>query len=46
MSNLNFVEKMLDGGTVEWWALEQVAKIRHGKDWKWTDPTPVDDPAL
>ncbi|HGE8426540.1 TPA: restriction endonuclease subunit S, partial [Serratia marcescens] len=34
MSNLNFVEKMLDGGTVEWWALEQVAKIRHGKDWK------------
>ncbi|HIJ95084.1 MAG TPA: restriction endonuclease subunit S [Desulfuromonadales bacterium] len=34
MSRLNFMEKLLDGVEVEWKALEQVAKIKHGKDWK------------
>ncbi len=34
MSSLNFMEKLLDGVEVEWHTLEQVAKIKHGKDWK------------
>nr|WP_231293070.1 restriction endonuclease subunit S [Serratia symbiotica] len=34
MSNSSFMEKLLDGRMVEWRALEQVAKIKHGKDWK------------
>jgi type I restriction enzyme, S subunit len=34
MSGMNFLEKLLDGATVEWKPLEVVAKIKHGKDWK------------
>ncbi|EQB98637.1 type I restriction endonuclease subunit S [Photorhabdus temperata] len=34
MSNMSFMEKLLQGAEVEWEALEQVAKIKHGKDWK------------
>ena len=34
MSSVNFMEKLLDGVEVEWQPLEQVAKIKHGKDWK------------
>jgi type I restriction enzyme S subunit len=34
MSPFNFIEKLLDGVEVEWQPLEQVAKIKHGKDWK------------
>ena len=34
MSSVNFLEKLLDGAGVEWQSLEQVATIRHGKDWK------------
>lgn len=34
MSQLGFIEKLLDGVEVEFIALEQVAKIKHGKDWK------------
>ncbi|TNF09950.1 MAG: restriction endonuclease subunit S [Vibrionaceae bacterium] len=37
MSNLNFMERLLDGVAVEWQPLEQVAKIKHGKDWKGLD---------
>lgn len=31
------MEKLLDGTEVEWKPLEQVAKIKHGKDWKGLD---------
>jgi type I restriction enzyme S subunit len=34
MSDVNFLEKLLDGVAVEWQPLEVVAKIKHGKDWK------------
>jgi len=34
MSSMNFMEKLLDGSGVEWQRLEQIAKIKHGKDWK------------
>ncbi|MCT8352861.1 restriction endonuclease subunit S [Photorhabdus kayaii] len=34
MSNMSFMEKLLEGVEVEWESLEQVAKIKHGKDWK------------
>ncbi|MDP1549132.1 MAG: restriction endonuclease subunit S [Nitrosomonas sp.] len=37
MSSVNFMEKLLDGVEVEWQLLEQVAKIKHGKDWKCLD---------
>ncbi|RFC34196.1 MAG: type I restriction enzyme, S subunit [Candidatus Nitrotoga sp. MKT] len=37
MSSMNFMEKLLDGVKVEWQLLEQVAKIKHGKDWKGLD---------
>jgi type I restriction enzyme S subunit len=37
MSNLSFMEKLLDGVGVEWKELGQVAKIKHGKDWKGLD---------
>jgi type I restriction enzyme, S subunit len=30
----SYLEKLLDGAGVEWLPLEQVAKIKHGKDWK------------
>jgi len=32
--NMNFMEKMLEGVTVEWKALGEVANIKNGKDWK------------
>ena len=34
MSDMNFLERLLDGAAVEWKPLEVVAKIKHGKDWK------------
>jgi len=34
MSSVSFMEKLLDGARVEWFPLEQIAKIKHGKDWK------------
>lgn len=34
MSCMDFMEKLLDGAQVEWHPLEQVARIKHGKDWK------------
>ncbi|CAE16692.1 restriction endonuclease subunit S [Photorhabdus laumondii] len=34
MSNMSFMEKLLQGAEVVWESLEQVAKIKHGKDWK------------
>ena len=34
MRKLNYLEKLLDGAGVEWKALEQLARIKHGKDWK------------
>jgi type I restriction enzyme S subunit len=34
MSEFSFMEKLLDGVEVERQPLEQVAKIKHGKDWK------------
>lgn len=34
MSSVNFLEKLLDGAGVEWQFLEQIATIKHGKDWK------------
>jgi type I restriction enzyme S subunit len=37
MSSMNFMERLLDGVEVEWQPLEQVAKIKHGKDWKGLD---------
>lgn len=29
-----FMDTLLDGATVEWKALGEVVKIKHGKDWK------------
>lgn len=37
MSSVGFLEKLLDGACVEWLPLEQIAKIKHGKDWKGLD---------
>ena len=34
MSELNYIEKLLDGAEVAWLPLGEVAKIKHGKDWK------------
>ena len=34
MSELSYMDKLLDGVDVEWKALENVAKIKHGRDWK------------
>lgn len=34
MSSVAFIDKLLDGAGVEWRPLEQIAKIKHGKDWK------------
>lgn len=34
MSELSFMEKLLDGAKVELLNLSQVTKIKHGKDWK------------
>jgi len=34
MSGTGFMEKLLNGAEVEWIPLKQVAKIKHGKDWK------------
>ncbi|MCY1990386.1 restriction endonuclease subunit S [Klebsiella pneumoniae] len=34
MSELSYLEKLLDGAEVEWFPLDAVAKIKHGKDWK------------
>lgn len=31
---MSFLEKLLDGAVVEWLALDSIAKIKHGKDWK------------
>ncbi|AXG49946.1 restriction endonuclease subunit S [Photorhabdus laumondii subsp. laumondii] len=31
---MSFMEKLLQGAEVVWESLEQVAKIKHGKDWK------------
>jgi type I restriction enzyme S subunit len=38
MSSVSFLEKLLDGSVVEWLPLEQIAKIKHGKDWKGLNP--------
>ena len=32
--SLHYIEKLLEGESVEWQPLESVAKIKHGKDWK------------
>lgn len=37
MSGISYIEKLLDGAKVEWLPLEQVVKIKHGKDWKKLD---------
>ncbi len=34
MSELSFMERLLDGARVDWQPLEQLAAIKHGKDWK------------
>ncbi|EFP0251650.1 restriction endonuclease subunit S [Salmonella enterica] len=34
MSGLSYLEKLLDGAEVEWTELGEIAKIKHGKDWK------------
>ncbi|WP_151811950.1 restriction endonuclease subunit S [Acinetobacter bereziniae] len=34
---MSFLEKLLGGADVEWRALESIAKIKHGKDWKGLD---------
>lgn len=34
MSTIHFLEKLLDGAEVAWSRLGDVAKIKHGKDWK------------
>ena len=34
MSSVSFLEKLLDGSAVEWRPMAQIAKIKHGKDWK------------
>lgn len=31
---MSFLEKLLDGAVVEWLALDSIAKIKHGRDWK------------
>ncbi|MDC4271561.1 restriction endonuclease subunit S [Acinetobacter baumannii] len=31
---MSCLEKLLDGAVVEWVALDSIAKIKHGKDWK------------
>ncbi|WP_434985885.1 restriction endonuclease subunit S [Vreelandella zhaodongensis] len=38
MNELSFMDKLLDGVEVEWLPLVQVAKIKHGKDWKSLNP--------
>ncbi len=35
---MSFLDKLLDGSGVEWQPLEQIAKIKHGKDWKGLNP--------
>lgn len=34
MSDVAFIERLLDGAQVAWLPLEDVATIKHGKDWK------------
>jgi len=34
MSGLTYLEKLLDGAEVEWKEFEEIAHIKHGKDWK------------
>src|SRR5690554_3366739 len=34
MSDVSFMEKLLDGKSVKWQPLQSIAKIKHGKDWK------------
>jgi type I restriction enzyme S subunit len=34
MNKLSYLEKLLDGAEVEWKPLGDVAKVKHGKDWK------------
>ena len=34
MSKVTFLEKLLDGVEVIWKPLEELAKIKNGKDWK------------
>ena len=34
MNNLSYLEKLLNGAEVEWKPLGDVAKVKHGKDWK------------
>jgi type I restriction enzyme S subunit len=34
MSDMSFMDKLLDGAEVEWKTLEEVCKIKNGKDWK------------
>jgi len=34
VSSLYFIEKLLDGASVEYLPLEELATIKHGKDWK------------
>ncbi|EBX1211940.1 restriction endonuclease subunit S [Salmonella enterica subsp. enterica serovar Newport] len=34
MSEQNYLKKLLDGVEVEWTELGEIAKIKHGKDWK------------
>lgn len=41
MSSVGFLEKLLDGSAVQWLPLEQIAKIKHGKDWKGLSPGDV-----
>ncbi len=35
---MGFMDKLLDGSLVEWLPLEQIARIKHGKDWKGLNP--------
>jgi type I restriction enzyme, S subunit len=37
MSEITFLERLLDGAEVEWVALGEVVKIKNGKDWKHLD---------
>ena len=34
MSEISYLEKLLNGAGVQWKPLEHVARIKHGKDWK------------
>jgi type I restriction enzyme, S subunit len=34
MSSVKFLDKLLNGERIEWQPLGQIAKIKHGKDWK------------